>query len=33
MNMQARFDLERTEDELGAELRKIVAARDVKSAA
>jgi addiction module HigA family antidote len=33
MNMQARFDLERAEDELGAELRKIVAARDVKSAA
>jgi addiction module HigA family antidote len=33
MNIQARFDLERTEDELGAELRKIVAARDVKSAA
>ncbi|MPZ36026.1 MAG: HigA family addiction module antidote protein [Rhodospirillales bacterium] len=33
MNMQARYDLERAEDELGAELRKIVAARDVKSAA
>ena len=33
MNMQARFDLERAEDELDAELRKIVAARDVKSAA
>ena len=33
MNMQARFDLERTEDELGAELRKIVAASAVKSAA
>jgi addiction module HigA family antidote len=32
MNMQARYDLERTEDELGPELRKIVA-RDVKSAA
>jgi antitoxin HigA-1 len=33
MNMQARYDLERTEDELGPELRKIVSAREVKSAA
>jgi hypothetical protein len=33
MNSQARYDLERTEDELGPELRKIVSAREVKSAA
>jgi addiction module HigA family antidote len=33
MNMQARFDLERAEADLGAELQKIVAARGVKSAA
>ena len=33
MNMQARFDLERAEDELGAELRTIVAVRSIKSAA
>ncbi|HZX84572.1 MAG TPA: HigA family addiction module antitoxin [Reyranella sp.] len=33
MNMQARFDLERTEEELGTALRKIVAASAVKSAA
>ena len=33
MNIQARYDLECAEDALGAELRKIVAVRDVKSAA
>lgn len=33
MNMQARYDLERAEDELGKELRKIPSVRDVKSAA
>lgn len=33
MNIQARYDLERAEDALGTELRKIVAMRDVKSAA
>lgn len=33
MNIQARYDLERAEDMLGSELRKIVAIRDVKSAA
>jgi addiction module HigA family antidote len=33
MGMQAQYDLERAQDEVGTELRKIVAARDVKSAA
>ena len=33
MGMQAQYDIERAQDEVGAELRKIVAARDVKSAA
>lgn len=33
MNIQARYDLECAEDALGTELRKIVAVRDVKSAA
>lgn len=33
MNMQARYDLERAEDEVGKELRKIPSVRDVKSAA
>lgn len=33
MNIQARFDLRRAEDEVSAELWKIVAARGVKSAA
>lgn len=33
MNMQAQHDLERAEDELGKELRKIPSACDVKSAA
>ncbi len=33
LGIQAQYDLERAEDELGAELRKIVSVRDVKSAA
>lgn len=33
MGMQAQHDLECAEDELGADLRKIVSVRDVKSAA
>lgn len=33
MNMQARYNLERAEDELDKELRKIPSVRDVKSAA
>jgi antitoxin HigA-1 len=33
MGMQAQYDLKRAQDEVGTELRKIVAARDVKSAA
>jgi antitoxin HigA-1 len=33
LNMQARYDLERAEDELGDKLHKIVSVRDVKSAA
>lgn len=33
MGMQTQYDLERTEDDLGAELRRIAPARDVKSAA
>jgi addiction module HigA family antidote len=33
MGMQAQYDLECAEDELGAELRKITSVRDVKSAA
>lgn len=33
MGMQAQYDLERAQDEMGAELRKITSVRDVKSAA
>ncbi len=33
MGMQAQYDLERAEDKLGAELRKITSVRDIKSAA
>lgn len=33
MGMQAQYDLERAEDEVGVELRKIAPVRDVKSAA
>jgi plasmid maintenance system antidote protein VapI len=33
MGMQAQYDLERAQDETGAELRKITSVRDVKSAA
>jgi hypothetical protein len=33
MGMQAQYDLERAQDEMGAELRKIMSVRDVKSAA
>ena len=31
--MQAQYDLERAQDEMGTELRKITSVRDVKSAA
>jgi addiction module HigA family antidote len=33
MGMQAQYDLERAQDEMGAKLRKITSVRDVKSAA
>jgi addiction module HigA family antidote len=33
MGMQAQYDLERAQDEMGAELRKITPVRHVKSAA
>jgi antitoxin HigA-1 len=33
MGMQAQYDLERAQDEMGAELRKITSVRHVKSAA
>src|SRR5580704_6009793 len=33
MGVQAQYDLERAQDEMGAELRKITSVRDVKSAA
>jgi addiction module HigA family antidote len=33
MGMQAQYDLERAQDEMGAELRKITSISDVKSAA
>ncbi len=33
MGMQAQYDLERAQDEMGPELRKITSVRDVKSAA
>jgi addiction module HigA family antidote len=33
MGMQAQYDLERAQDEMGNELRKITSVRDVKSAA
>jgi addiction module HigA family antidote len=33
MGMQAQYDLERAQDEMGTELRKIISVRDVKSAA
>jgi addiction module HigA family antidote len=33
MGMQAQYDLERAQDKMGAELRKITSVRDVKSAA
>ena len=33
MGMQAQYDLERAQDEMGAELGKITSVRDVKSAA
>jgi addiction module HigA family antidote len=33
MGMQAQYDLERAQDEMGDELRKITSVRDVKSAA
>ena len=33
MGMQAQYDLERAQDEMGTELRKITSVRDVKSAA
>jgi addiction module HigA family antidote len=33
MGMQAQYDLERAQDEMGAELPKITSVRDVKSAA
>ena len=33
MGMQAQYDLERAQDEVGPELRKITSVRDIKSAA